>query len=356
MGLAGPKNRTKISADPNNTTWSKSTDRFGHKILLKQGWTPGSYLGAKDAKHASHYTAANASHIRVAVKDDNLGLGAKRGKAENETFGLTAFQGLLGRLNGKSDGELKKEESTARDLHLRLYQNQRWGSVRFVSGGLLVGDKIEQLNETENPAYGLPIKSSSTESESAEAEHSEKKRKRTEEEDAPKLKKKKTKSDLKRDSGGSSQEDSEAPAKKKKSSKSKKAKKSKDEEPSTSNAASSTGSAEEQEDRDKLDKKARREAKKALRAARIAKKETKKSEKEKRRQKDRKDPDSEGSSSDDEAPPSKATSTSASGTTTPSHNFAGGRLAVRQRYIAQKKKASMDPQALKEIFMIKAEA
>ncbi|KAF4309438.1 putative g-patch RNA maturation protein [Botryosphaeria dothidea] len=354
MGLAGPKNRTKISADPNNTTWSKSTDRFGHKILLKQGWTPGSYLGAKDANHSSHYTAANASHIRVAVKDDNLGLGAKRGKAENETFGLTAFQGLLGRLNGKSDGELKKEESTARDLKLSLYQNQRWGSVRFVSGGLLVGDKIEKLKEKDNTTAIKPAKESSAELQTIGAEKSEKKRKRTED-DAPKLKKKKRKSDLKKELEGSSQEESEAPVSKK--SKSKKLEKSKDDEPSTDNGVSSSASTEEKADNEKRDKKARREAKKALKLERLARKEARRLEKEKRRQKKEKkeESDSESSSSDDEAT-SRNTSTPASGTATPTTSFAGGRLAVRQRYIAQKKKASMDPQALKEIFMIKAGA
>lgn len=288
------------------------------------------------------------------MKDDNLGLGAKRGKAENETFGLTAFQGLLGRLNGKSDGELKKEESTARDLKLSLYQNQRWGSVRFVSGGLLVGDKIEKLKEKDNTTAIKPAKESSAELQTIGAEKSEKKRKRTEDEDAPKLKKKKRKSDLK-ELEGSSQEESEAPVSKK--SKSKKPEKSKDDKPSTDNGVSSSASTEEKADNEKRDKKARREVKKALKLERLARKEARRLEKEKRRQKKEKkeESDSESSSSDDEAT-SRNTSTPAFGTATPTTSFAGGRLAVRQRYIAQKKKASMDPQALKEIFMIKAGA
>ena len=108
MGLAGPRKRSKLSHDPNNTAWARSTDSFGHKILTAQGWKPGDYLGARDAEHASHYTAANASHIRVLLKDDNLGLGARRsggsgagGGANAETFGLSQLAGLLGRLNGK---------------------------------------------------------------------------------------------------------------------------------------------------------------------------------------------------------------------------------------------------------------
>ncbi|KAF4555269.1 SNF2 family N-terminal domain-containing protein 10 [Elsinoe fawcettii] len=148
MGLAGPKRRTKISADPNNTSWSSRTDRFGHKILTSQGWTPGSFLGASDAKHQAHYTAANASHIRVLLKDDNLGLGASRSKEGAETFGLDQFSGLLGRLNGKSEEALGKEDDARRDVRLRLWADRR-GGVRFVSAGFLVGDKVEKLRREE---------------------------------------------------------------------------------------------------------------------------------------------------------------------------------------------------------------
>lgn len=141
----------KISHDPNNTTWTRSANTFGHKILTSQGWCPGDFLGAKGASHAEHYTSANASHIRVALKDDNLGLGAKRGsgQVEGQCTGLDAFQGLLGRLNGKSDGELLKEQESRDDLKRALYTERRWGSVRFVRGGLLVGEKPQGLDDSE---------------------------------------------------------------------------------------------------------------------------------------------------------------------------------------------------------------
>ncbi|KAL1636150.1 telomerase inhibitor [Diplodia intermedia] len=353
MGLAGPKNRTKISADPNNTHWSKSTDRFGHKILLKQGWSPGSFLGAKDAKHAAHYTAANASHIRVAVKDDTLGLGAKRGKAENETFGLSAFQGLLGRLNGKSDGQLKKEESAQRDLKLQVYTNQRWGGIRFVSGGLLVGDKIEDLINKDNA-----VKQAVVEAEEPELRLAEKKRKRSEHgESESALKEKKRKSDHHNDSDSTRQDDNETQAKRK--SKSKKSKRLDAKVLSTDYATLTSASAGEKDDGEILDKKARREAKKVRKLERLAKKgakESKKARKEKQGQKKKAESSSDSSSTEDENITPVTTSAPASGTSTPTAGFAGGRLAVRQRYIAQKKRASMDPQALKEIFMIKAEA
>ncbi|KAI9781965.1 MAG: telomerase inhibitor [Geoglossum umbratile] len=151
MGLAGPRKRTKISHDPNNTNWSRSATTFGHKILTAQGWTPGTFLGAKNAPHAQFHSAASASRIRIALKDDNLGLGAKKGsgQAEGECTGLSAFQGLLGRLNGKTEEEVDKEREAREGVWRETYMEKRWGLVRFVKGGLLVGDEIQGLADDE---------------------------------------------------------------------------------------------------------------------------------------------------------------------------------------------------------------
>ncbi|KAI9714484.1 MAG: hypothetical protein M1820_000445 [Bogoriella megaspora] len=151
MGLSAPKRREKISEDPNNTTWSRSTERFGHRILTERyGWKPGEQLGAKDTAYGASYGSATAGHIRVVLKDNNAGLGAERAKDRPETFGLNGFQALLGRLNGKSEVEVQKEERTRRDVQLRLYVGQRYTPVAFVSGGFLVGDKIEPDNTQDN--------------------------------------------------------------------------------------------------------------------------------------------------------------------------------------------------------------
>jgi Pin2-interacting protein X1 len=141
----------KLSHDPNNTKWTSDTASFGHKIMKSQGWEPGQYLGAKDASQAEHYTAANASHIRVAIKDDNLGIGAKIGSGvgHGECTGLDAFKNLLGRLNGKDEDELEKEQKSREDLRRAIYTEKRWGSVRFVPGGFLIGDKIQHLIDSE---------------------------------------------------------------------------------------------------------------------------------------------------------------------------------------------------------------
>ncbi|KAI9654116.1 MAG: telomerase inhibitor, partial [Trizodia sp. TS-e1964] len=163
MGLSEPRKRFKLSHDPNNTNWSRSTTNFGHKILTSQGWTPGDYLGPKDAPHAKYYTAANSSHIRISIKDDNLGLGAKKGSGQaiDECTGLDAFQGLLGRLNGKSDSDLEMEANSRSELKRKTFIERRWGVKGFISAGFLVGDKIkapEDSPTTHGPPPRQPIK------------------------------------------------------------------------------------------------------------------------------------------------------------------------------------------------------
>lgn len=132
--------------------------------MTAQGWQPGEILGAKNASHAEFHTAANASHIRVFVKDDNLGLGAKRGSglAEGECTGLDVFQSLLGRLNGKDEDELLREQKSREDLKRAIYTERRWGSVRFVKGGFLIGDKIQELIDNEEDRIRQLAQSSSS--------------------------------------------------------------------------------------------------------------------------------------------------------------------------------------------------
>jgi len=119
--------------------------------MTSQGWAPGQYLGAVDAPHAEFHTEANASHIRVMLKDDNLGIGAKKGSGveQGECVGLDVFQTLLGRLNAKDEDEFEREQRSREDLKRAIYTERKWGSVRFVSGGFLIGDKIQDLIDGE---------------------------------------------------------------------------------------------------------------------------------------------------------------------------------------------------------------
>ncbi|KAK4553025.1 telomerase inhibitor [Recurvomyces mirabilis] len=345
MGLAGEKRRGKLAQDPNNTAWSKSTDGFGHRILSQQGWKPGDYLGAENAAHGDHYTAANASHIKVLLREDNLGLGAKLGGAGNaETFGLSTLSGIFGRLNGKSEAEVEKQQSSLRDAELRTYQSQKYGHMNFVRGGLLVGDKIEELQDK------LAVKTIDSQN-AAVDQLSATKKKRKVESDASEIddgkpsEKRRRKADI--DSalpevveglvtGESSKSTDKELLKAAKRLRKEKRRAAKQDEPTE---------VENEKARLKQEKKARKE--------------------ERRLRKEQKRLGKAAKSADDDLTCSTTASSSAlttpvvselpSGTSTPTSGlFAGSRHAVRQRYIMQKRAASMDPKALNEILMIKA--
>ena len=151
--IADFRRRAKLSHDPNNTQWSRSTTKFGQKILESQGWIPGDFLGPKNAAHSAHHTAANASHIRITLKDNNLGLGAQAGRSQQdgETTGLDMFQDVLGRLNGKSETQLVTDRKLRIQLRGSNFVEQRWGRLHFVSGGFLVGDEIQARSKGSSP-------------------------------------------------------------------------------------------------------------------------------------------------------------------------------------------------------------
>jgi Pin2-interacting protein X1 len=342
--------RNRISNDPQNTTWANNTDRFGHKILRSQGWTPGATLGAKDASHASHYTAASASHIRVLLKDDTLGLGAKRGSERAENFGLAGLESILGRLNGR-EADVKKEEERRVEVERRGWVARKYGFMNFVSGGFLVGDKIEKKAdvkvEVKEEVKEVKIK---VEEESDSGEKKSKKRKRDREADGevkqedageqPSLKRKRKSGNL-RDEAAEKEEEGRKSKKEKEKKKSKKSE-SASMEPSDSPAATSEEPLSDKAKR-KAEKRARKEERKLKKALKKAAKEAARSNKE---------AESDSSSSEDEETETPTTTSApTTGTSTPVGLAfgSGARHAVRARYIRQKKMASMDPQALKEV-------
>ncbi|KAL8694148.1 MAG: hypothetical protein Q9218_001145 [Villophora microphyllina] len=156
MGLSGPRKRAKYSHDPNNTAWARSSSSFGQKLLLSQGWKPGSVLGAHNASYAD--SPASLSHIKITLRDENSGLGSRNGAqgGEDTTTGLDGLQDLLGRLNGKHQHTRESEQRSREDTRRALYADRRWGFDRFVSGGFLVGDRIQHGNEEQSTQAVLP--------------------------------------------------------------------------------------------------------------------------------------------------------------------------------------------------------
>ena len=313
--------------------------------MAAQGWKAGETLGAKDAAHEAHYTQASQSHIRVFLKDDNLGLGAKRGSERAENFGLAGLESILGRLNGREE-EVKKEEARREEIEKRAYVYRKFGSMNFISGGFLVGDKLVPRAEVKLEPTEPKIK------EEPDSDDGAGKKRKREVADATedgsseqKLKRKKKSMDLREEADKQDKkikkEKKEKKDKKDKSSKKvKKERASSDPEPISDDAPTPASDPEPLTDkaRRKAEKKARKEEKKLKKALKKAAKEAKKS-------KGSADNSSSESDDDDTTPSSSIPATGAS---TPSFVPRGVQTA-RHRHIMMKKRASMDPQALKEV-------
>jgi Pin2-interacting protein X1 len=159
-----------LDYDPNNTRWTRDETTFGQKILRAHGWEPGKYLGSQEAGNAQLHSAASLAPIKINLKDDTLGLGAKIiQKQSDECTGLDVFKDLLGRLNGKSEETLTKERRLRSEIKTNLVIERKYGPMRFVSGGLLVGDQMQMAELVKDQPESKPVKDEPT-SEDAESE------------------------------------------------------------------------------------------------------------------------------------------------------------------------------------------
>ncbi|KAJ5818275.1 hypothetical protein N7474_003866 [Penicillium riverlandense] len=258
--------------------------------MSAQGWTPGNTLGARNAAHADFLTAASSTHIKVSIKDDTLGLGARVGRDPlGEPTGLDAFKGLLGRLNGKSEVVLKQEQRKRDDVKLARYAAMKFPEVRFVSAGLLTQEKPEEL----------PAK-----------------------DDTPK----KSNESVKQQSNGDTPSDDAKAARK--SSKSKKSRSSRVDEPDSS-ASASTSESKKEKKKEKKDKKEKKSKKRRAAAE-----------------------EGDPSSEEDTPQPSVETIVQPSKASDPSsarERRPNGRQFLRGRHIAQKKRALLDDKSLNEV-------
>lgn len=280
--------------------------------MASQGWKPGNFLGAQNSSHAEHFTAASASHIRVSLKDDTLGLGAKprRPLTDDEPTGLDAFQGLLGRLNGKSDAELEKEERVVLDRKAMSYIERRWKCMHFVSGGLL---KQEKQPDSTKPRVEELDGVKSDKKEKRDKKVKEKKEKKEKKDKKEKKEKSKDKKKRRRDKS-SSEEDTEQDS----SSKSR---------PVTGSESSTPKDEISESDVDDDEDKSTRKHK---------------SKSKKRKRKDDATEQAQAKKSDSSGDkPSTVVKTR--------EQIPMARQAIRSRYIQQKKRALMDAKSLNEV-------
>ena len=155
-----PPRKTKTSADPNNLTWARNTTTFGQKILRSQGWTPGHVLGPTDSSHAEFHSHASKTHLKAALRLDetaglglDVGIGGRIGRlVDPVSIQGGALEDVFARLNGRSAAEVQKVEEKIvkrEELGIRVVGVRRYGAMRFVRGGLLVGDQLKEGDEAE---------------------------------------------------------------------------------------------------------------------------------------------------------------------------------------------------------------
>lgn len=89
--LAERRRKQKWALDPRNTRWSNDDSKFGQRMLEKMGWSKGKGLGAQEQ--------GATEHIKVQVKNNNLGLGATINNEDNWIAHQDDFNQLLAELN-----------------------------------------------------------------------------------------------------------------------------------------------------------------------------------------------------------------------------------------------------------------
>ncbi|KAJ2971657.1 hypothetical protein NQ176_g7578 [Zarea fungicola] len=354
MGLLQEnKSRNKISNDPNNTKWTRDITTFGQKILRSQGWQPGQFLGAQDAPHAELHSAASASYIRVVLKDDMKGLGFNKAK-EDEVTGLDVFSDVLSRLNGKSEAAVEEDQRARLSIKTNRYVEMRWGPMRFVRGGLLVGDKLKREDGAEESDEDDGDSQSAAETKAAKAKAADSEAKRTKKE---KKSKKRKVAEEDEDDDDDSDDTITADKKRRRTDGDEDAKKKRRSEKKEKKAKRARDDSEDSTAEDKDEKAARKRARKLRKQEKREKKEEKKRRKAAKAASKR-DSDNSDSSSDSEN--DEETTTTSTGVSTPATVNSGTstptstRNFSRSRIIAQKKRAVMDATALKQIFMVKA--
>lgn len=332
--------KKKWAKDPNNNAWSRNTDTFGQKIMRSQGWAPGDYLGAKDASHSEYYGAANASHIRAVLKDDNMGLGAKRNQGD-ECVGLDAFQELLGRLNGKSEESLDEARKKREEANINKYLHRKLGTVRFVFAGYLVGDKVQALADELKREKEAEDKAKDEVTTEGKKEKKSKKRKVEAEDGTKTSSEKKSKKSKTEDAD----EDSKARRREKKEKKRREKEASKEDSTEPTAEAEETKNDEISADESSLARKKSKKEKKDKKEKRSKAKDSEEDDgsdslsKKKKKRKSEKDDETNSAES------SVASTPLASGTATPIPH----RHLARQRFIAQKRAAVMDQAALNQV-------
>lgn len=293
------------------------------------------------------------------------GLGFNKTKAD-EVTGLHVFSDLLSRLNGKSEEDVEGDRRARLAMETKVYVDQRWGVIRFVSGGLLVGDTLKEesvFNESsvapetdekrgdkdelsKKERKSKKRKLADAEEQVAEADSKKQRKRRKEERRARKVC-----TESARDSTEDTNQGGDTKAKQK-------SKKSKSSSGGDLDAGQVQPGSADEGSRKKARKSKSKDKKPDVAVDEDAVEAGKRSKKDKRKKVEAEATESKVSrSTEDEDAAGSATATGAStptgsgtGTSTPK----GGRNFARSRFIAAKRQAMLDANSLKQVCALSA--
>ncbi|CAL8316272.1 unnamed protein product [Merluccius merluccius] len=120
--LAEPRRKQKWSIDPRNSAWSKDESKFGQKMLERMGWSKGKGLGRSQQ--------GSTEHIKVKVKNNNLGLGTNASYEDNWIAHQDDFNQLLADLNNCHSQNNEKETPSEEKQSFSLEEKSKTSRKR----------------------------------------------------------------------------------------------------------------------------------------------------------------------------------------------------------------------------------
>ncbi|XP_046877209.1 PIN2/TERF1-interacting telomerase inhibitor 1 [Hypomesus transpacificus] len=139
--LAEPRRKQKWSVDPRNSAWSKDESKFGQKMLERMGWSKGKGLGRTEQ--------GSTEHIKVKVKNNNLGLGTAASHEDNWIAHQDDFNQLLADLNNCHGQNDIKEPPTEEKQSFSLEQKSKTSKKRVHYMKFTKGKDLSSRSDTD---------------------------------------------------------------------------------------------------------------------------------------------------------------------------------------------------------------
>ncbi|XP_062323799.1 PIN2/TERF1-interacting telomerase inhibitor 1 [Osmerus eperlanus] len=139
--LAEPRRKQKWSVDPRNSAWSKDESKFGQKMLERMGWSKGKGLGRTEQ--------GSTEHIKVKVKNNNLGLGTAANHEDNWIAHQDDFNQLLADLNNCHGQNDSKEPPTEEKQSFSLEEKSKTSKKRVHYMKFTKGKDLSSRSDTD---------------------------------------------------------------------------------------------------------------------------------------------------------------------------------------------------------------